>query len=178
MDSKYPFQNRAILLTHSSNIFFSMWFDWYSCFSSSKLLWIIPKYFPFIWLFQSFWYSPWQKIPFVLLIARFSWHWSKISKSFKKKIRKTLDISDWSRRSESIDFMANISRSYFFSQPAKHVSVLHDKVQILFAGKLSLRKKIAYKLMESVFWVVKVYTLYVLCIFKILTMNNVIYMYH
>lgn len=29
-----------------------------------------------------------------------------------KKIRKTLDISDWSRRSESIDFMANISRSY------------------------------------------------------------------
>lgn len=42
------------------------------------------------------------------------------------------------------------------SQPAKHVSVLHDKVQILFAGKLSLRKKIAYKLMESVFCVVKV----------------------
>lgn len=63
----------------------------------------------------------------------------------------------------------------FFSQPAKQVSVLHDKVKILFAGKSSLRKKIAYKLMESVFWVVKVYTLYVLCIFKILTMNNVIY---
>lgn len=53
--------------------------------------------------------------------------------------------------------MANISRSYYYcSQPAKHVSLLHDKVQILFAGKLSLRKKIAYKLMESVFWVVKV----------------------
>lgn len=34
--------------------------------------------------------------------------------------------------------------------------MLHDKVQILFAGKLSLRKKIAYKLMESDFCVVKV----------------------
>lgn len=76
----------------------------------------------------------------------------------KKNFRKTLDISDWSRRSESIDFMANISRSYYYcSQPAKHVSVLHDKVQILFAGKLSLRKKIAYKQMGSVFWVVKVW---------------------
>lgn len=40
-----------------------------------------------------------------------------------KKIRKTLDISDWSRRSESIDFMANISRSYYWSARETCISV-------------------------------------------------------
>lgn len=93
MNNKYPFQNRAILLTHSSNIFLcdSIGFLAFRRQNCSEL---VPNIFHLSDFFKDFDIFLDRKPHLCCQLPGFPDTEVKYQSPLKKKIRKTLDISD------------------------------------------------------------------------------------